>query len=422
MNMEPESMKGRGHHLSAGFGLLLAAMPLLAAERCSYMPQAVGERRLGDWIHADNWLDAGSRRATLAAATTFMPALRLSTSSAGDRTQAKTRTLELDKIPVTDPADGTRRDLAFLLQTRLDADALVVIKNGQRVVERYWHGTPPNKPRLLLSGTRPVLSILGAITVSQGRLAADKSVARPIAPLADNAALRKLSARRLLEGDVGYGWRAADIADWQQAGGWTAAAGEGVRTWLTRLETWTALAPKHGLSPAEGRPEDDMLAWAISEASGSSPARLFCEQFFANMRPEDSAFWLTDPGGHELAAGLALSPRDHAKFGQHLLDARPGSKRGRIPDWLIEALLAPTSGSGDTALAGLPAGSTLRYGFVRLGGKGNRIALIGPYGTSLLVDFDRRLVVAIHASHADADSALLRATLQEIWHSIAAAA
>lgn len=414
-------MMRRRQHLAVGLGLLLAVTPPFAAERCSSTPLAAGERRLGEWIHADNWLGAGARRATLPAATTFMPAHRLSATSAGSRPQVAGRMLEVDKIPVTDPVDGSRRDLAFLLQTRLDADALIVLKHGQRVAERYWHGTLPNAPRLLLSGSRPVLSLLGATTVAQGRLAADKSVARPIAPLADNAALRKLSTRRLLEGDDGYGWSAADIADWQRAGGWTAAAGEGVRAWLARYDTWTALAPNHGLPPAEGRPEDELLVWAIAEASSSSPARLFCEQFFSNMRPEDSALWLTDPGGHELAAGLALSPRDHAKLGQLLLDARLGGKRGRIPDWLIEALLAPTSGSGDAALAGLPAGSTLRYGFVRLGGKGNRIALIGPYGTSLLVDFDRRLVVAIHASHADANSALLRATLHEVWRAVAAA-
>lgn len=421
MNMGPGSMPWLGLRVAVGLGVLLAATPLFAAERCSYTPAAVGERRLGEWINADNWLEAGSRRATLAAATTFMPAVRLNTSSTSDRAQANTRTLEVDKIPVTDPADGTRRDVAFLLQTRLDADALVIMKNGQRIAERYWHGTLPNAPRLLLSGSRPVLSLLGATAVSQGRLAADKSVARPIALLADNAALRKLSARRLLDGDDGYGWEAAELADWQRAGGWTAVAGEGVRTWLTHRGTWPALVPNHGLPPANGRPEDDLLAWAIAEASGSSPARLFCEQIFANMKPDDSAYWLTDPGGHELAAGLALSPRDHAKLGQLLLDARPGGKRGRIPDWLIEALLAPASGSSDAALAGLPAGSTLRYGFVRLGGKGNRIALVGPYGTSLLVDFDRRLVVAIHAAHPDADSALLRATLHEVWRAIAAA-
>jgi CubicO group peptidase (beta-lactamase class C family) len=267
-----------------------------------------------------------------------------------------------------------------------------------------------------------VLSLLGAAAINRGKLAADKSIARPIAPLVDNVALRKLSTRRLLEGEVGYGWGATDIADWQRVGGWTAAAGAGVRAWLTRYDTWTSLSPNEGLPPAAGRPEDELLAWAIAEASGARLAHLFCEQVFSHLKPEDSALWLTDPAGHELAAGLALSPRDLAKLGQLLLDARTGGKRGSIPRWLIEALLAPANAPGDPGLAGLPASSSLRYGFVRLGGKGSRIALIGPYGNSLYVDFDRRLVIALAAAHPDATSPLLLASLDALWRAIEATA
>lgn len=412
----------RPHRLAfwPALALLLAA-PLQAADRCSYEPVAAGGKRLGEWIDGDSWLRAGARRVTLAAPTRFMPATQMTvggTPAAATRPATAARTLDIERLPATDPADDSRRDLAFLLQSRLDADALVVLKNGQRVVERYWHGTAAQAPRLLLSGTRPVLSLLGATTISQGKLAADKSVARPIAPLADNIALRKLSTRRLLEGGDGYGWGAGDLAEWQRAGGWTAAAGDGVRAWLTRHDAWTVLSPNPGLPPAEGRPEDELLTWAIAETSGTAPARLFCEQFFANLKPEDKALWLTDPAGHDLAAGLALSPRDHARLGQLLLDARPGGKRGRVPDWLIEALLAPASGPGDPGLAGLPAGSTLRYGFVRLGGKGNRIALIGPYGNSVYVDFDRRLVIALAASHPESASPLLLASLDALWRAI----
>lgn len=421
MNTAPARVSQPILHLALSLACLLASPSIHATDRCNYTPTSAGERRLGNWIHADNWLHTGSRRATLTAASTFMPATRMSVANANSRPLPAGRMLDIERLAATDPADGSRRDLAFLLHSRLSTDALIVLVNGQRVAERYWHGATAQTPRLLLSGTRPLLSLLGAMAISQGMLAADKSIARPIAPLADNVALRKLSTRRLLDGGDGYGWGAADIADWQRAGGWTAAPGEGVRAWLTRYDTWTTLSPNAGLPPAEGRPEDELLSWAIAEASGSSPARLFCEQIFSHLKPEDAALWLTDPTGHALAAGLALSPRDHAKLGQLLLDTRPGGKRGRIPDWLTEALLAPATGSGDPGLAGFPAGSTLRYGFVRLGGKGNRIALIGPYGTSLFVDFDRRMVIVTHASYPEADSALLRATLHEAWLAVVSA-
>jgi hypothetical protein len=402
--------------------VLLVAMPGTAAERCEYQQIPVGERKLGAWIDASNWLATDTQRLTLPLATTFMPAIRMSVvNTAPLRPTPNVRQLDLDRLPTTDPADGSRRDLGFLFASRLGADAVVVLHNGRRIAEHYWHGTPAEAPRALLSGSRPVLSLLGGIAIQKGRLAGDKAVTRPLATIADNAALRKLSVRRLLEGNDAYAWGAEDSAGWMQAAGWGSVRGPGTRAWLSRQDAWGALAPARDLPPAQGRPEDDLLAWLIAESMASPVSQLFCESLLAGLRPEHPALWLTDPAGHELAAGLALSPRDHARLGQLVLDARASGKRGRLPDWLIEALAAPAGSRPVPELAGLPAGSELRYGFVRLGGKGSRIALLGPGGTSLLIDFDRRLVIALHASHAGTNSPLLRATLDETWRAIAAA-
>jgi hypothetical protein len=402
--------------------VLLVAMPGTAAERCEYQQIPVGERKLGAWIDASNWLATDTQRLTLPLATTFMPAIRMSVvNTAPLRPTPNVRQLDLDRLPTTDPADGSRRDLGFLFASRLGADAVVVLHNGRRIAEHYWHGTPAEAPRALLSGSRPVLSLLGGIAIQKGRLAGDKAVTRPLATIADNAALRKLSVRRLLEGNDAYAWGAEDSAGWMQAAGWGSVRGPGTRVWLARQDGWGTLAPAHDLPPAQGRPEDDLLAWLIAESMATPVSQLFCESLLASMHPEHPALWLTDPAGHELAAGLALSPRDHARLGQLVLDARASGKRGRLPDWLIEALAAPAGSRPVPELAGLPAGSELRYGFVRLGGKGSRIALLGPGGTSLLIDFDRRLVIALHASHAGTNSPLLRATLDETWRAIAAA-
>jgi hypothetical protein len=70
---------------------------------------------------------------------------------------------------------------------------------------------------------------------------------------------------------------------------------------------------------------------------------------------------------------------------------------------------------------GLLRGSELRYGFVHLGGAANRIALLGPYGNSLYLDFDRRLVVALFASYPKEYSPSLMATLEQLWEAVGAA-
>jgi CubicO group peptidase (beta-lactamase class C family) len=115
------------------------------------------------------------------------------------------------------------------------------------------------------------------------------------------------------------------------------------------------------------------------------------------LKPENPVLWLTDADGTELANGLALSLRDFGRFGQMLIEARGAGGRSKIPGWFIETL---TSSSGmrkakPSEVEGLLRGSELRYGFVHLGGAANRIALLGPYGNSLYLDFDRRLVIAL---------------------------
>jgi len=401
--------------------LLGAPLAANAMERCEVRHMPAGKRQIGTWISADNWLAPGSLRSTLSAPEVFMPATRFEVERSNERSRAPGPPLDIERLTVSDPVDGTRRDLGFLLAARLNADALVVLKNGQRIGERYWHGTPAEAPRLLLSGTRPVLSLLAATAMTQGKLAGDKAITRQIPALADHLVLRKLSVRRLLEGDDAYGWAAADLDAWQTAGGWRTAKGGDVRGWLLQHDAWSGLAPVRGLPPASGRPEDELIAWLIAESTGKSPGRLFCETLLAAMKPEHPALWLTDPAGNDLAAGLALTPRDQARLGQLLLDARASGKRSRLPDWLIEALAAPAGSAAQPELAGLPGGSEMRYGFVRIGGRGSRIALIGPYGNSLYVDFDRQLVIALAASHPESGSPLLLASLQEAWRAITAA-
>jgi hypothetical protein len=58
---------------------------------------------------------------------------------------------------------------------------------------------------------------------------------------------------------------------------------------------------------------------------------------------------------------------------------------------------------------------------VHLGGTANRIAILGPYGNSLYVDLDRRLVIAIFAAYPRDQSAGMRATLEQVWDTLGAA-
>ena len=104
-------------------------------------------------------------------------------------------------------------------------------------------------------------------------------------------------------------------------------------------------------------------------------------------------------------------------LGQLLVEARGGRSRAKIPGWFIETLVA-SSGMRSSEFNGLAKGSEQRYGFVHLGGSPNRVALIGAHGTSLYIDFDKRLVIAFYATRPGGNTPETLALLEQIWKAI----
>lgn len=401
--------------------LNLAPGASAALPACQFETVASGPQKIGNWIDKHNWLDLENRRATLPAGNTFMPARRLRPDPGSDALRPAPTTFDLDSPKVIDPLDGRERNLGFLLDSRLDADGVLVLHNGRILAERYRNGLRPEDPRLLLQATRPLLNLLGAISIAQGKLAADKAVSRYLPGLSTQPGMRKLAVQRLLENNESRDWSAEELASWRQAGGWTSDQDEsGIRAWLSQPGHWEK-APSDQVRPlATALPDDDLLAWLLAESNAMPLAELFCNHLFSRQRPEHPVLWLTDSHGVELAGGLALSLRDFGRLGNLLLETRSNRNRSRIPTWLIETLTA-SAGLRTPEIRGLTKGSETRYGFIHLGGEPNRVALLGANGSSLYIDFDRRLVIALYASHPARNSAALLASLEQFWKTVSLA-
>ena len=401
--------------------LLIATQNTAANPACQFEAQARGGQRIGQWIDRGNWLAGEHLRLTLAAGPTFMPSVRLMPGKPAALRSAG-RNLDFDRIKASDPLDGTARTLGFLLDSRLQADGLVVLHNGRLLAERYRNGLRAEDQRLLLQANRPILNLLGAISVSQGKLAADRSLSRYLPALSAQNGLRRLSIQRLLDGNESMNWSADEISGWHEAAGWTKGApSSDVRTWLAAPGRWDFPLETQKLVTLPAAPEDDLLAWLLAESNKMPLSRLVCEQLLGRLNPEHPVLWMTDDQGIELAGGLALSLRDFSRLGQLLLDARSSRTRGRIPGWFIETLTA-SSGLRSGQIPGLARGSERRYGFIHLGGEPNRVVLVGAHGSSLYIDFDRRLVIALYASHPAVESPAQLATLEQFWNTLARAA
>ena len=401
--------------------LLPLSLPAISVETCVLEPLGRAQKPIATWIDQDNWLAPENLRFGMRSADYFVPRIQIKSPVVPDAHRNAARPLDLDKIKAKDPLDQDQRSIEFLLGTRLYADGIVVLRDGELVSEQYWHGLARQDARLLLDATRPVLSMMGAIAVTQGKIKPDQSIIRLVPELSEQTELRKLSLQRLLEANSRYEWSAQELSDWRVAGGWHGGSdGHGMRRWLSQPDLWERKLVEAGRHTLDAGPDGDLLTWALAEAYQQPLAQVFCEHIYRRMRPENPAYWVTDVEGTALSNGLALSLRDFAQLGQMLIDVRGGANRGRLPAWFVETLSASGRKRKDNApeLAGLETGSDYRYGFVHLGGSPNRIAILGAFGNSLYVDFDRRLVIAIFASYPKTYSVGAQATAQQIWDAI----
>jgi hypothetical protein len=191
--------------------LLSVSSPLHAVENCTIESTHKTEQGPGPWIDQSNWLDPENLRFSLQFADRFMPLITIKSRIAPQSLKPAPKQLDLERITAIDPLDRASRDIDFLLDTRLYADGVVILRNGRLLSEQYWHETSPKQPRLLLGATRPILSLLGAIAVTQGKLATDKSVIRFVPALTAQTGLRKLSIQRLIEANSRFEWTAQEI-------------------------------------------------------------------------------------------------------------------------------------------------------------------------------------------------------------------
>jgi CubicO group peptidase (beta-lactamase class C family) len=401
---------------AALLSLLITSGTWAATSTCQFEQVPVGAQKLGTWIDKSNWLSIENQRVTLHASEVFMPTWRLAPS--GERQLGSAKQSSIDDFQAVDPLDDSHRNLGFVLDSRLYADGIVVLRNGRVVAERYRNGLAPDKPRLLRDATRPFLNLLGAMSITQGKLSADKSVIRYLPGLSNSTGLRKVSIRRLLENEEHHAWTPEELDAWRQAGGWiTNQTNNDIRAWLSYPGRWDRplsdkLAPVLG-----GSPDDDLLAWALAESNAMPLSQLFCKQLLSRIHREHAILWASDSLGVELASGLGLSLRDFSRLGQLLVEARSIRSRAKIPGWFIETLVA-SPGVRSSEIEGLSRGSERRYGFVHLGGARNRVALIGAHGTSLYIDFDKRLVIALYGTRPGENTPETLALLEQVWKSI----
>ena len=257
-------------------------------------------------------------------------------------------------------------------------DGLIVLHDGQVLLEEYRRGMEAGDVHLLQSVSKSITGTLAGILVKRGVLATDGPITSYVPELAgtsfDGASVRHLLDMRAgTRFDETYANPASDLRASEAQFGWA----PGPRPANSAVAYLAALANhrEHG-----GRFEyrsilTDVLGLVIERAAGAPFAETVGRELWNPLGAETDAYVTVDADGFPVAdGGICVTLRDLARFGRMILDHGIVAGRQVVPaEWLDDTL----AGGDDSAeafaqdehSADLPGGHYRNQWWVPAGGR-----------------------------------------------------
>lgn len=256
-------------------------------------------------------------------------------------------------------AHGLPADLAAQVDAQVSTDtplvtSVVVVHNGELVVDRYYNGATPDDPFHIWSITKSVSSIATGIAFREGLLSSvDQTLGELIPdriPANADPRVRDITLYHLLTSTSGWVWdgrinfRRHDETDDLDA-------------MLARPLAW---------NPGEGFEYDssnsNLLSYIVQVQSGVTMAEYLQPRLFDPLgipEPEWIAMYQGETRG---AGGLFLTPRNLAKIGYLFL--REGTWDGQeivTPEWVADSTQAHASGTSSASGSNIAGGAAYGY-------------------------------------------------------------
>jgi CubicO group peptidase (beta-lactamase class C family) len=309
-------------------------------------------------------------------------------------------------------------------------DALVVLKDGQLVAERYDAGMTAATPHLLMSVSKSVVGCVAGVLAGRGLLDPAAPVTAYV-PEAGASGYAGATVRHLLDMRTGVAFREtyteldAEVRVMERSMGWRPAQPGDPAGAYPYLITLGQAGP-HGGEFTYRSADSDMLGWVCERASGTRMADLIAALIWQPMGAERDGEITCDPLGSAIHdGGVSATARDLARFGQLLVDdgfARggsgglggvvpPGGDRAGgnpvIPAAWLAATRAPDRGVREAFAATenelvLPGGWYRNQFWVIPGPGGPVLVCLGIHGQLVYADRATRTVVVKMSSWPDA--------------------
>jgi CubicO group peptidase (beta-lactamase class C family) len=306
----------------------------------------------------------------------------------------------LDDIAVTRLAAGVSTFGEVLADTW--TDAVIVLHDGQVVLERFFGQMRADTPHLLMSVSKSIVGCVCGILASQGRLDPEAPITRYVPEIAGSG-YDGATVRHLLDMRTGVAFREdyedpdAEVRVIERHMGWRPLS-EGGNVGLYAYLTSLAAEGPHGGRFVYRSADTDMLGWVCERAAGVRMADLVSTLIWAPMGAEYDAEITCDALGSAVHdGGISATARDLARFGLLLLNDGSVGERPVVPeDWLAQARHIDADIRGAFAAsdseAVMPGGWYCNQFWFVPGPSGDILLCLGIHGQMVFVDRATRTV------------------------------
>ena len=290
---------------------------------------------------------------------------------------------------------------------------LMIIKDGQVLVERYQYERTPQQRMLSNSMAKSIVSVAFGVALAERSIRSLDDKSADYVPELGDSAYGQTSLRDLLR--MSSGVRFIENYDGNDDSAKFARA-LGTRGVLAALRLFNEREAPAGTRFHYASIETHVLGLVLRRATGRTLADYVDEKLWQPMGAEADATWITGPDDVERAAGtFNATLHDWGRLG--ILLANDGALDGRqiIPrDYLLEA-----TDWHRHPPAFAPRNRAFGYGyqFWTMPGEKRRFALIGVYGQAIYVDPALKLVLVHMAAARNARIGVesMGAELRALW-------
>ena len=352
-------------------------------------------------FHLDDWQDGPLNRWAFQNIERFLPVARIEASQS-----------PID-LPVSiDPAiDTLKIDAAGNAYTLpelvndLDTDAIVVVRKGIVVYEKYFNTMGPDSLHLLQSVSKSILGALFAIMADKGVIDINKKISHYLPELLGSAYSDATIAHALdmsvaINFSEDYLNPESEMTRLDRAAGWRSNSTGRDLGLKSFLKTLTANG-EHGKAYQYCSANTDVLAWLISDVTGVSYQDLITREIWQPMGAGSDATVILDSAGLSVGnGGISCTARDLALFGQLILgEGRAQGRQIIPPQWVQETIAgaSPDVISADYLQALHPGGSYKNQWWITASDS-HEIFGVGIYGQYVWVDPTSETVIAKFSS------------------------